>query len=132
MKATIKRDVTGGGINNSRFIRGDTDNIRVRVFGQSLDTENVTFKFTAKASIKDPDIEAVIQKSSPSSGITVSLINPNTIEAVIAIASSDTELLGNGDQLFYDIQMTTISPATVRTLDKGKFSIEADITQVNQ
>lgn len=131
MKATIRRDSTGGGVNNSRFIRGDTENIRIRVFGQSLEPENFSFKFTAKTSAELPDAEATIQKTS-SSGIAVSVISPNVVEAVIAIASSDTELLMDGDRLFYDIQLATISPVLVWTLDKGRFQIVGDITQDNQ
>ncbi|ALF52237.1 hypothetical protein ACX27_04225 [Nostoc piscinale CENA21] len=130
MRFVITKDSTRSSPKNSTFIRGDTEVIRVRITGQSLDPENFSFKFTAKVNISDPDGDAVISKSSASGGgITISAINPNVIEAVIAIASSDTELLMDGDELFYDIQMKTTSPVSTRTLEKGKFKIEADITQ---
>ncbi|MEW6494507.1 MAG: hypothetical protein AB1589_18620 [Cyanobacteriota bacterium] len=132
MRVNIIRDSTSGGVNNSKFIRGDTESIRVRIAGQSITPANFGFKFTAKVSVSDPDGDAVISKSSAvSGGIVVSAINSNLIEAVIAIASTDTELLGDGDELIYDIQMTTVTPASVRTLEKGKFKIEADITLDN-
>lgn len=133
MKFSIIRDSTNGEVKNSTFIRGDTETIRVRISGQSLNPDNFGFKFTAKADINEPDASAIIQKSSaPEGGIAINALNPNVIEAVIAIASSDTELLMDGDELFYDIQMTTTSPVSVRTLEKGKFNIEGDITLENE
>ena len=132
MRVNIIRDSTSSRVNSSKFIRGDTETIRVRIAGQTLTPSNFGFKFTAKANISDPDIDAVISKSSADGGgIVVSAINSNVIEAAIAIASTDTELLMDGDELIYDIQMTTTSPISVRTLEKGKFRIEADITQDN-
>ncbi|MBD2364528.1 hypothetical protein H6G36_25700 [Anabaena minutissima FACHB-250] len=133
MRAVITKDSNSGGVKNSTFMRGDTETIRVRISGQSLSPDNFGFKFTAKASIADSDTSAIIQKSSAvDGGITITALNPNVIEAAIAIASSDTESLMDGDELFYDIQMTTTSPISVRTLEKGKFKIEGDITLENE
>lgn len=133
MKATITRDSNSGAMKNSTFIRGDTEIIRVRISGQSLNPANFGFKFTAKASAVDVDESAIIQKSNANGGgITITALNTNTIEAAIEIASSDTESLVDGDELFYDIQMTTASPVSVRTLEKGKFKIEGDITLSNE
>lgn len=130
MKATIFKESTNGGINNTSFIRGDTENLKVRLVGQSLVAANFSFKFTAKVNVADPDSDAIIQKSSATGGgITVALVASNILEATIAIASTDTENLQGGDELFYDIQMTSTTPVSVRTLDKGKFRIEADITR---
>ncbi len=132
MRAVISKDSNSGSVKNSTFIRGDTETIRVRISGQSLSPDNFGFKFTAKADINEPDASAIIQKSSVvGGGIAITALNPNVIEAVIAIVSSDTELLMDGDELYYDIQMKTTSPASVRTLEKGKFKIEADVTQDN-
>lgn len=133
MRAIITRDSNNSGVKNSTFIRGDTETIRVRIAGQSLNPANFGFKFTAKASTLDLDESAIIQKSNAEGGgITITALNTNTIEAVIEIASSDTESLMDGDELFYDIQMTTVSPVSVRTLEKGKFKIEGDITLSNE
>jgi hypothetical protein len=132
MRVNIIRDSTNSGVSNSKFTRGDTDFVRVRIAGQSVLPNNFGFKFTVKTNAIDPDSAAVISKSSAEGGgIVVSAINSNLIEAVIAITSTDTESLSDGDELIYDIQMKTISPASVRTLEKGKFKIEADITQDN-
>lgn len=132
MRVVITKDSTRSSPKNSTFTRGDTETIRVRIAGQTLDPANFSFKFTAKVSVSDPDGDAVISKTSATGGgITVSAINPNVVEAAIAIASGDTELLIDGDELFYDIQMRTTTPASIRTLEKGKFKIEADITQDN-
>jgi hypothetical protein len=133
VRVLISRDSINSSLNNSKLIRGDTESIRVRIAGQSILPANFSFKFTAKMSATDTDGDAIISKSSATSGgITVSAINSNLIEAVIAIASTDTELLNDGDELLYDIQMTTVSPVSVRTLEKGRFRIEADITQENE
>ncbi|KYC42065.1 hypothetical protein WA1_18865 [Scytonema hofmannii PCC 7110] len=132
MRATIFRESSSGSVNNSKFTRGDTENIKVRLVGQSLVAANFSFTFTAKINPSDPDGDAIIQKTSATNGgITVASVASNMLEATIAIASTDTEILKQDDELFYDIQMKTTTPVSVRTLEKGKFFIEADVTQTN-
>jgi len=130
MRALITRESTGGSLSNARLMRGDTENIVIRISGQNLLVANFGFKFTCKVNATDTDGDAIIQKTQ-SSGITVNQISDTLIEAVIAIASSDTEALLHGDKLYYDIQMTTVTPVSVRTLQKSFFTIEADITTDN-
>jgi hypothetical protein len=128
MRASIIRESTNSKLNNSKLIRGDTERIIIRVVGQSLVLANYGFTFTAKIDPNDADGEAIIQKTFANSGITASLVAPNLLEAVITILPDDTSSLVDGDELFYDIQMSTSSPASTRTLEMGKFQIKGDIT----
>lgn len=130
MRVFIKKESNNSSLKNSKLIRGDTENIIVRLNGQGLLIDNFEFKFTCKVNESDSDGDALIQKSS-GSGITLTQVSNTVIEAKIAIDSADTEPLLDKDKLFYDIQMKMLSPLSVRTLEKGVFEIEADITQDN-
>lgn len=132
MRANIVRKSTNSSLNRSKFIRGDSEEIIVKITGQSLVLTNFGFTFTAKISPNDPDSSAIIQKTTATGeGITATLPAPNQLEAVIAILPADSEILMDGDKIYYDIQMTTASPASTRTLEKGYFTIEGDITLDN-
>jgi hypothetical protein len=130
MRASIIKESNNGGLNNSKLIRGDTEKFIIRITGQGLVVTNYGFTFTAKVDEIDPDSSAIIQKTSAASGgISVVLVAPNLLEATVNLLPVDTTALMHGDVLYYDFQMSTVSPASTRTLEKGKFTIEGDITR---
>jgi hypothetical protein len=132
MRVSIVKESNNAGLNNSKLIRGDTENLIIRITGQSLVVTNYGFTFTAKVSEADPDSSAIIQKTSASGGgIAVTLPAPNLLEAVVSLSPTDTSALMHGDELCYDFQMSTVSPVSTRTLEKGKFKIEGDITRTS-
>lgn len=130
MRVAITRESTGGTLKKATLMRGDTENIIVRLTANFLDSANYTFKFTCKLSPSDADGEAMIAKAS-GVGISSVQVNDSLVEVTIPISSTDTSGLNHGDTLYYDIQMVTQNPASVRTLEKSYFMIEGDITQDN-
>jgi hypothetical protein len=132
MRSNITKESSNTGLNNSKLMRGDTEKFIIRITGQSLVITNFGFTFTAKVDENDPDSAAIIQKTTATNGgITVTLPSPNLLEAAVSIASADTSSLMHGDVLYYDFQMSTVSPVSTRTLEKGKFTIEGDITRTS-
>lgn len=101
------------------FYRGDTVPIKITISQNSIpvDITASNIKLTLKKSKNDPDPGA-LQK-------TAVLTNPTAGEALIELASADTDI--EPRQYYYDIQWTN-SSGDIRTLMSGVVSVLRDIT----
>lgn len=89
------------------MFRADTYAFQIQVIlgGSPVNITGGFLRFTAKWAYGDPDVNAVIVKTSPSGGITIN--NPVTGLATITIGSADTATLPlHSEPLYYDVLYT--------------------------
>ena len=107
------------------LIRGDTKTIVVTVLDGNDDPFSLVgclCRFTAKRSKADPDVDAVISRST-GSGIT----QTNNVATVI-ITPALTSGLTAEEHLFYDFQVTDGS-GNVYTTETGMLRVSRDISR---
>ncbi len=111
--ATLRPDI--------EIIRGDTDSITFTLDsdGTPVDLTGSTVFFTAKSSLDDADVDAVIsievtRHSDPTNGTTI-----------IPLSSSDTDITPG--EYFYDIQVKNGSNVT--SIRYRKMEILTDVTR---
>lgn len=91
------------------------------------DLSGAVVYFTAKESTAFADARAVFQKSSPSSGITITDATAGELE--ITLSASDTNTLPPKKmRLEYDLQIVTAG-GTVLTLTRGILVVRPDVTR---
>jgi hypothetical protein len=91
------------------------------------DLTSAKLYFTAKESTAYGDSRAVFQKSSPSTGITVT--DATAGEFTVTLASTDTNSLPPKKlRLEYDLQLIT-SGGTILTLTRGILIVRPDVTR---
>lgn len=113
--------------NIGKLRRGDTIPLVIHVTksGQPMPLTGVTMWFTAKRGENDTDNQAVIRKSTDTTGITPS----DTIgEAFITIDPADTATLPMPLTLICDVQIREPG-GQVTTVASGKLTFLADVTR---
>jgi hypothetical protein len=108
--------------------RGDTLTLDIVVKdadGVVMNLTGTALRFTVKRKVSDADADAIFQKSTSAS--TITLTDAVHGEARIVIPPAATSgLAAVTHKLVYDLQLT--SGTTVHTLDSGNFIVEADVT----
>lgn len=113
------------------MVRGDTAIFTCTLLNESseaFDLTDCTITFTAKESISDLDVDAIIQLTSPSSGITFVGLNPLLGQFDITVSPTDTSSLSGPVTLVCDIQLED-SLGRIFTLGKGTIEIVEDVTR---
>lgn len=114
---------------NLSMVHGDTAvfPFTVTLNGALYDVTNCTFWFTVKSQYTDSD--AGIFQLTSGSGISI-IDGPNgQIEVVVPKSQAYSPAWTNADTTFeYDLQMKTQAGA-VKTLNRGKFTVLAEVTQ---
>jgi hypothetical protein len=95
------------------------------VTGDPLDITGTRFWFTAKRSLFDADVDAVIAKDT-TTGITI--IDGPGGRARIFIDAADTEALTKRSVLRYDVQWED-TDGGIHTVDSGDLVVELDVTR---
>jgi hypothetical protein len=119
-------------VSNLIGVRGDTEIYDLTVtdsVGSPIDLTGGILQFTVKVGHSDPDILAVINKTTVSgAGIDLAVQSGNTLGmAYITLEPADTELMLAPFDYHYDVQWST--PAgIVTTVEDGVFSLQADVT----
>jgi len=114
---------------NINVFRGDSKTIEKTLSdedGAIVDLTGAELRFSVKLDRFLLDVDAVISKSSPSSGITITDATGGKFE--VAIDAADTGLETRDFE--YDIQLKD-SGGKVTTIFTGIFTIEQDVTKVS-
>lgn len=113
-------------------IRGDNESYDVTVTdaaGQRVDLTGSAMWFTVKLNQTDPDLLALVRKSTYDSGITLATQSGATLGmATIDLLPADTSKLLAPKSLFYDVQLKTPN-GKITTIVEGDFDLIADITR---
>lgn len=110
------------------MVRGDTFSFNVTITDSTnlaVSLVGKTLIFTLKKALSDSDANAVAQKRSPSSGITIT--NASQGKATVTISPADTRTLTDVWQaLVWDLQM--VDGTNVYTVASGTMTVSPDVT----
>lgn len=113
---------------NIKMVRGDTFQFDAVITRDSLpvDLTDGTIRMTVKWSVADPDVDAVFQLSSATSGITITDAEEGAYSVTIAHALT-TSLPSKKVELPYDIQFVDVA-GNVYTVLQGILTVVPDVT----
>lgn len=116
-------------MSNFTITRGDTyveDWTVTDNNGVALDITGGKLYFSVKTDYSVADGSATLALTSPSTGITI--VDAATGKARLLITAAQTSAMTAGLTYVYDVQFKDVN-GVVTTLDKGKITVEPDVTQ---